>query len=336
MTGILPIKKNGKHSSLNMFREYTMIAPGPFAEFAGFTDSEVSVLCSKSKVSYELMKAWYDGYVLGSFHVYSPDSIIKALTDGFKSHWTETETYEALSIYIGMDYDGLKESITYLISDSDSRVQTSAKRFQNDLYSFSSADDILTLLVHLGYLAYDEKTSEVFIPNKEIKQQFEETLKFETLETTYRQILSSKELLEATWSKNSLKIAEKIEYLHSSLTTPLHYNSASSLAHVVLTSYSYAENFYGKYMEFPSGIGFVDILYIPKPKHFRYPCILVELKWNRSVNSAMSQILNNNYPQKIRELSDSDILLIGINYDVKNKKHTCAIMELKNGVLTKF
>jgi hypothetical protein len=188
----------------------------------------------------------------------------------------------------------------------------------------------------LGYLAYDEKTSEVFIPNKEIKQQFEETLKFETLETTYRQILSSKELLEATWSKNSLKIAEKVEYLHSSLTTPSHYNSASSLAHVVLTSYSYAENFYGKYMEFPSGIGFVDILYIPKPKHFRYPCILVELKWNRSVNSAMSQILNNNYPQKIRELSDSDILLIGINYDVKNKKHTCAIMELKNGVLTKF
>jgi hypothetical protein len=52
--------------------------------------------------------------------------------------------------------------------------------------------------------------------------------------------------------------------------------------------------------------------------------MIVELKWNKSAESAITQIKNKNYPQVLEEYG-SDILLVGVNYDEKTKKHTCVI-----------
>ncbi len=171
MTGILPIKKYGEHSAVNIFDEYSMIAPKNLGNYFGFTEEETCEQCKEQHVDYTEIKKWYDGYRLGSLHIYNPKSVVDALTwNEFQSYWTGTETYEALKLYIDMNFDGLKEAIAMMLGNGHYKINT--RRFQNDMTTFQTKDDVLTLLVHLGYLTYDKATEEVFIPNQEIAQEF--------------------------------------------------------------------------------------------------------------------------------------------------------------------
>ena len=168
MTGILPIKKYGTHSALNMFYEYSMEDPEELSEFVGFTESEVIALCEQYSMNFEECKAWYNGYHFASCgSVYNPNSIVRAMWSGkFSDYWNQTENYEALRIYIDMNFDGLRDSILKLMAGGRQAIDTGS--FQNDMTTFANADDVMTLLIHLGYLGYDFETKEVFIPNKEI------------------------------------------------------------------------------------------------------------------------------------------------------------------------
>ena len=175
MTGILPIKKYGSHSALNMFSEYSMLNPREMAEFFGFTEKEVQELCNKYGRSFEETKAWYNGYELSVveakkpkvYAMYNPKSVVDAMLSGvFDNYWNQTETYEALKAYICMNFDGLKDSVVKMLAGD--RVQINTGTFSNDMTSFQSRDDILTLLVHLGYLSYHWPDKTVAIPNKEV------------------------------------------------------------------------------------------------------------------------------------------------------------------------
>lgn len=177
MTGILPIKKYGSHSALNMFTEYSMTDPGELAEFFGFTDTEVRELCVNYNMSYEEAKSWYDGYTLVTYGIkgetaysmYSPKSVVDAmLHHQFGTYWNRTETYEALKVYIQMNMDGLKDAVVRMLAGD--RVEINTGTFSNDMTTFSNKDDILTLLVHLGYLSYRYSDKTVCIPNKAVAQ----------------------------------------------------------------------------------------------------------------------------------------------------------------------
>ena len=172
MTGILPIKKYGTQSAMTDFREYTMLQPEPLEEFIGFTEDEVRELCEDSKLSFSEVCEWYDGYILGAnMHIYSPKSVMDALSrNRIGNYWTQSETYESLKIYIDLNEDGLKEAIVQMIGGAHAKIDTGT--FQNDMTTIKRKDDILTLLVHLGYLAYDAGTKRVFIPNEEVRQEF--------------------------------------------------------------------------------------------------------------------------------------------------------------------
>lgn len=172
MTGILPIKKYGTQSALTDFREYTMIKPKMLAEYVGFTEVEVGDLCRQYGMDFGEMKAWYDGYSFpGAASVYSPASVIEAVRSReFGTYWTETETYESLKAYINRNYDGLKDAVVSMLGGERCKIAT--RRFQNDMVSINSKDDVMTLLVHLGYLAFDSSESEVFIPNREVADEF--------------------------------------------------------------------------------------------------------------------------------------------------------------------
>ena len=177
MTGILPIKKYGTHSALNMFDEYSMTRSFEYAQFIGFTETEVKDLCEKYQVDFDTMKSWYDGYVFpAAGHIYNPKSVVDSIRRKcFASYWTQTETYEALKIYIELNYDGLKDAIIQMLAGE--RIAIDYETFQNDMTTFESRDDVLTLLVHLGYLAYDSKGQQVFIPNAEIRAEFVRAIK---------------------------------------------------------------------------------------------------------------------------------------------------------------
>ena len=179
LTGILPVKKYGTHSALNMFTEYSMTDAGDLAEYFGFTEQEVRLLCKDYHMSFEETRAWYDGYRLAAhtqdgdacYSIYSPKSVVEAmLRHKFGTYWNQTETYEALRIYIQFDMDGLKNAVVSMLAGQAVPIQTGT--FENDMSTFATKDDILTLLVHLGYLTYDSASETVTIPNKEVSKEY--------------------------------------------------------------------------------------------------------------------------------------------------------------------
>lgn len=172
MTGILPIKRYGTQSAVSDFREYTMLSPGRLVQYIGFTEQEVRELCEQYDMDFNEMKYWYDGYSFRRLRsVYSPNSVMEAIKrDEFGSYWTRTETYESLRIYIDLDEDGLRESIIRMIAGEQVRVDVGT--FQNDITNIQKKDDVLTLLIHLGYLAYDSEKETAYIPNEEVRKEF--------------------------------------------------------------------------------------------------------------------------------------------------------------------
>ena len=200
MTGILPIKKYGTQSALTDFREYTMVSPKKLAKYVGFTEPEVKELCRTHEMDFEEAKKWYDGYSFSRVKsVYSPNSVMEAMKhEEYSTYWTETETYESLKIYIDMDEDGLKEAVLQMLGGARCKIDVGT--FQNDITSIKSKDDVLTLLIHLGYLAYDASNKSVFIPNEEVRQEFIRAVKTSRHTETAKLILSSDKLLENTLS----------------------------------------------------------------------------------------------------------------------------------------
>lgn len=172
MTGILPVKKYNSKSALNNFDEFTMTSPAMLAEYVGFTEEEVKGLCKEYGMDFEEARRWYDGYAFPRIsHVYSTNSVVKAMLRGeFSNYWTSTVAYESLKSYISMNYDGLKDVIIKLLAGSRCRVNINT--YENDMTSFKSKDDVLTMLSHLGYLAYDSTEREAYIPNEEVREAF--------------------------------------------------------------------------------------------------------------------------------------------------------------------
>ena len=323
MTGILPIKKFGTHNGLNMFEEISMIDPGPYAQFMGFTEEEVCDLCRQHDVSFEDMKSWYDGYHLtDEISTFSPRSVVMAVTrKEFGNYWTSTETYEALKVYIDMNFDGLKDDVIELLSGESISVQTSS--FQNDMTTFKLKDDVLTLLIHLGYLGYIKKEEKAYIPNKEVVDSFVNSIKSSNWKETTKALLNSRELLEATWNKEEEKVAKYIEEAHLD-TSILTYNNENALAYTLSLAYISARDHYTIIREMPTGKGFADLVFIPR---YDKPAMIIELKWNQDVETAIAQIKDKKYPKALEHYKDN-LLIVGITYDRKTKEHVCRIVKV--------
>lgn len=331
MTGILPIKKDGSQSAISDFEEFTMIKPSEFGGYVGFTQEEVRTICENKNADFELMKLWYDGYSFkcaGS--VYNPNSVMKAAKYGdFDSYWTETSAAEGLMEYISHNYNGLTKTIAELIAGID--VKVSVTGFANDLTTFRGKDDVLTLMIHLGYLAYDSVNKTVRIPNEEIKLEFQKAVKEVKHTETLERLKASEQLFLDTIEGNEDAVAEQIEKIHMEETSPIHYNKEDSLRSVIkLAYYTYRDN-YVQWEELPAGAGYADVAYIPKYDS-GYPILVIELKWNKDAKTAIEQIKNRHYPDSFKGLG-REIILVGITYDkdapVGNRKHICKIEKVE-------
>lgn len=346
ITGILPIKKYGKHSALNMFNECSMTYPMQLAEYVGFTEKEVQELCETYQLRYEEIKKWYDGYILSNcmakelvkdtseadggnvYHIYSPLSVVKAVTSGMTlNFWNETETYEALEKYINKNYGGLKEDVALLMNGQRRAVDIS--NYQNDMLTFHSRDDVLTLLIHLGYLGYDSAAKEVFIPNEEIRAVFRSSTKGREWEILFRTLEQSQKLLEATWAGDQEKVARLVEAAHQKAGNQT-YNSEAALGYAIRLAYFNAEQYYTVIPEMQSGKGYADLVYLPSPAYPDKPAMLIELKYEKDADTAIDQIHRQRYPDSLEHYK-GNLILVAINYKkVSNgnenfKHHTCVI-----------
>lgn len=328
ITGILPIKKYKTQSALNNFDEYTMIAPTALAPYIGFTESEVQALCEKYHKDFYEVKRWYDGYLLGEYHVYNPRAVVSVMLQGmFQSYWTQTGTYESIEPLINMNFDGLKTDIVTMLSGNAIPVRTST--YQNDMVSFKNKNDVLTSLIHLGYLGYEYEAQKSYIPNEEIRSEFLDAIE----ETSWNEFIDfqrlSQAILDATLDLDADTVAELLEKVHMEYASVLQYNNENSLSSVLTIAYLSAMQYYFKPVrEMPLGRGFADFVFIPKPRYAEYyPALVVELKWNKTAATALQQIKDRKYPVSLQGFANN-ILLVGINYDKKSKEHTCSIEEI--------
>lgn len=323
MTGILPIKKDSSQSAISDFREYTILNPGRFAEFTGFTENEVLSLCGKYGMDFEEVRQWYDGYDFpGCGSIYNPYSVMCAMQEQkCRSYWQKTSAAESLMTYINMDFEGLQETISRLISGEDAEVDTDL--FENDFENFKSSDDVLTLLIHLGYLAWQEDGT-AHIPNEEVRIEFRKILKSRNVSQKWMDLLNrSEKLLEDTIAGNANAVAKAIESIRETQYAPTFYNNEQALRYVIKFAYIATLDQYLKVEELPSGRGIADVVYLPK-RRSALPALVVELKWNKSSGGAIRQIKERNYPAVLEDYC-GEIVLVGINYDAVKKAHSCVI-----------
>ncbi len=328
MTGILPVKKYGSHSALNMFTEYSMTEPLNLGQYIGFTENEVKDICKQHDVAFNQMQQWYDGYSFKDVpHIYNPNSVVNAATyKKFISYWTKTETFESLQEYIDMNMEGLRDDIVKLIAGEDVIVDVST--FSNDMVTFHSKDDVLTLLIHLGYLAIKGSTNLgviVHIPNEEIKLEFKTCVKNNNRYAgVYDLIKNTDVLLNDIWSLNFEAVAKIFDEAHQDHTSILTYNNENSLANVIAISlFLSTTNTYNVVRELPTGKGYADLVYLPKPG-VNKPALLIELKFDKSAQTAITQIKEKNYLQFFKDYK-GEVLLVGINYSKGTKTHQCII-----------
>ena len=328
LTGILPIKKYNTESALNNFREYSMISPGRIANALGFTHDEVTALCRSYNMDIKEMEQWYDGYRIGrASHIFNPYSVMRAIeNDRYQSYWSTTGAYDSVKSYIQMNFEGLKDDIIRMLSGEHVYVNTF--KFQNDMNVINSKHDVLTVLIHLGYLAYDEDLKQCYIPNKEVADEFLNAVEDTSWTRLVEAITASQNLLAATISGNEQAVAQAIDIAHDEHTSILSYNDENSLACVLSIAYIWAKNEYVIHREYATGKGYADLVMIPR-RNVSKPALVIELKYNHSTDTAISQIKQKNYPAKLADYT-GDILLVGINYDKESKQHTCMIEVLND------
>ena len=283
-------------------------------------------------VAFNQMQQWYDGYSFKDVpHIYNPNSVVNAATyKKFISYWTKTETFESLQEYIDMNMEGLRDDIVKLIAGEDVIVDVST--FSNDMVTFHSKDDVLTLLIHLGYLAINGSTNLgviVHIPNEEIKLEFKTCVKNNNRYAgVYDLIKNTDVLLNDIWSLNSEAFAKIFDEAHQDHTSILTYNNENSLANVIAISlFLSTTNTYNVVRELPTGKGYADLVYLPKPG-VNKPALLIELKFDKSAQTAITQIKEKNYLQFFKDYK-GEVLLVGINYSKGTKTHQCIIERAK-------
>lgn len=325
LTGILPIKKEKTQSALNNFDEFTMLSASILAPYIGFTENDVHFLAEKYSLDFHEVQRWYDGYFLNDFHINNPKAVVSVmLRKEFKSYWSETSAYDTIVPLINMNYDGLKTAIIEMLSGTEVKVNTAT--FKNDTVNIASKDDVLTYMIHLGYLGYNQNRKTAFVPNEEIRQEL--TMAVESKRwnemITFQQ--ESERLLDATLDIDGAAVAAQIEKIHHEYTSVIQYHNENSLSSVLTIAYLSAMQYYFKPIrELPTGRGFADFVFVPKPEYRNdYPALIVELKWNQNARTALQQIRERNYPASILDYT-GDILLVGINYDRDSKQHQCLI-----------
>ena len=322
LTGILPIVRDTLQSKLNNFKEYTMLDAEDMAPFMGFTVDEVKSLADKNNMDFEEIKRWYDGYNLNGVELYSPKSVITAIQKKkCENYWTQTGSYEAVSNYIELNIDGIKDDVIKMMAGES--IPVIVDKFRNKITDFKQKDEVFTYLIHLGYLAYNGENKTCRIPNIEIKSEWGWIIGLSKKYKKVGEITNlSKKLLEATYNLEGEEVAKSLEKSHELLTSNLSYNNEQSMQSAIMLSYFYAYDYYTILPEVTTGKGYADIVMVPFLPNI--PALVIELKKDKVVGGAIEQIKEKDYPSRLSRYV-GNTLLVGINYDSKTKNHTCII-----------
>ncbi len=324
LTGILPIVRDKVQSKLNNFREYTILNAAHLSEYIGFTADEVKDLCKEHHIDFEECKNWYDGYRQDGYEIYNPESVVMCIDERrFDNYWSRTSTYEAIAERIRMNFEGTKDAVVRMLTGEE--VDVNVTKFLNTMNSFTSRNDVFTYLIHIGYLAYNAEEKTCRIPNLEVRQEWMNAIEAEPeYKETNKIIEASKNLLKETIAGNEETVANALDISHIHVTSNRGYNNEDVLQSAIYLSYIYALNHYVCTKEMTAGKGFADVVYVPVHPAPERPAMIIELKKNKTAESAIDQIREKRYFDAL-EHYQGNLLFVGINYDEDDKTHTCRI-----------
>ena len=322
LTGILPVVRDKIQSKLNNFDEYTMMDADGFAGFIGFTTDEVEALCDRYGMDFEECRGWYDGYSINGVELYNPESVVKSMKrKEYGGYWSKTSSYQVITDRIEQNFKGIKDDIIRMLAGEE--VDVNVTSYLNTMDSFFTKDDVFTYLLHLGYLAYDRKNGPCRIPNREVRQEWFNAIAVNgEYEATDEIIKNSKELLEATFRGDEEAVARALDVSHMHVASNRNYHNEDVFQSAIYLAYIYALNKYVVKKEVTSGKGFADVVYLPYVKDI--PAMVIELKHDKTAESALDQIKRKQYFESLDKFS-GEVLLVGINYDEKTKVHSCRI-----------
>lgn len=339
MTGVLPISKYSSGSELNMFVEYDMTTTNRFSEYFGFLNCEVDALFERYKkenknptIKRDDLRIWYDGYyTVSGEKIYNPRSIVCALADNqIRSYWTSSGPYDEIFYYVKHNIKEIRDDLVLMISGEG--IRTRIEEYAAASMELKSKSEIYSAMVVYGLLTY--KDGRVYIPNREIMEQFNRLLlEKESLGYVYRLARESEKMLRATLQKDTKTMAEILEFAHDTESPVLSYNSEIELSSVVNLVYLAARDAYRIEREDKAGKGYVDFIFYPEQKED--DAIILELKVNDTPEHAIAQIKEKKYQLRfLGKLGEKPkytgkILAVGISYDKESKKHFCKVEELK-------
>jgi RecB family endonuclease NucS len=257
--------------------------------------------------------------------MFNPNSVMQAVSRGrCRSFWAGTASFTNVVSYIQRDFEGLKDDVLEMLAGG--RVSVDPTGFQNDLSEICSRDDVLTVLIHLGYLSYNWRRDECYIPNREVAGEMVNAVKSTAWTVVARALQQSERLLKATLQGDADTVARMVEAAHDSEASIYKYNDENTLSCVISIAYYYAHGDHIFHRELPTGKGYADLVLMPR-KNVNKPAIVIELKSNKAASKAIEQIKSRHYTDKVAEYT-GDILLVGICYDREAKTHDCIIEPL--------
>ncbi len=324
MTGVLPIAKYSSGSALNMFKEYNMLNDSKYDKYFGFTLPEVESLCKKqNKVTFNELKAWYDGYKTSSgLDVFNPRSVVYALSDGVcQSYWTNTGPMDEILYYINSDVDAVKDDVVKMVSEVPLEIKL--KGYGAEQKELNNRNQILSAMTIYGFLSYCNE--ELRIPNKELRIKFDDALEDKSMGAVSEIVMKSNEMLLATVRKDTKTMEKLIQEAHDINIPVIKYNDENSLACIITLVYLSARSKYKIVREMPAGIGFADFIFYPNDKS--KPAFIIELKKDSTPDEALKQIQEKRYALALKDYTGQK-LAVGIAYDSKLKKHSVKIEDI--------
>ena len=323
MTGVLPIAKYSSGSELNMFGEYNFMNDTQYSDYFGFTREEVKGLCKKYNMSFEEISDWYNGYYdYKGNRIFNPRSVSMAIQNHYcQSYWTQTGPMNEISNCIINNVDSVRDDLIRLVSGESIEIEFT-DQFSAENMQLKNRDEILSAMIVYGFLSYHDGT--LRIPNRELMTKFNKVLLRNDISSVYAITKMSEEMLRATWNMDFNTMAQIMETCHESEIDLMHYNNESSLTYVVSMVYLKARDYYKIVREEQSGKGYADFIFYPYRK--QNPAIVLELKVDSTPEKAIQQIRDKNYIEKVKNYKE--ILLVGIAYSKKDKKHTCKVEKL--------
>lgn len=339
MTGVLPIAKYSSGSELNMFLEYDMATKKRFGGYFGFFDSEVDRLFQiyrekneEPEITREDLRVWYDGYYTARGQkIYNPRSVVCALTDDeLANYWTSSGPYDEIFYYIRNNIEAVREDLVLMIAGEG--IEAEIQNYAAVSMSLNTKDEIYSAMVVYGLLTYED--GKVFIPNREIMEQFKKLLMSkESLGYVYSLANESEKMLKATLAGDTGTMERILKFAHDTESPIFSYNSEIELSAIVNLVYLAARDKYRVEREDKAGEGYVDFIFYPERKSA--DAIILELKVDSTPEEAIRQIKRKNYAVRLRgKLGEKPkytgkILAVGISYDKKTKKHSCKVEVLR-------